>query len=54
MTKYIFLTDEDIEDIKNGKAIEVAKDYINNNTMCCRTILAHEKLYDSLKKGEIE
>lgn len=53
MTKYICITDEDIEKIKNGEVVTIDEDYTAFG-MKKVTKLVHENQYDKLKAGELD
>ena len=53
MTKYIFLTDEDIEKIKNGEEIKIDEDYTAFG-MKKTTKLLHQNQYEKFKAGAID
>lgn len=53
MTKYIFITDEDIEKIKNGEVVKIDEDYTAFGIKK-ETKLLHQNQYEKLKAGEID
>ena len=53
MTKYIFITDEELEKIKNGEVIDLDEEYTAFG-MKRKIKLLHKNQYEKFKAGEVE